>query len=271
MLNDSVTTILQDRLAPVMAFARISDPDPMKPKTSVVFPKVTVGTTAQTNPTDWEQTTATVDLTTVSMNEYSVSFGITNAELQAGSRIEWLTRIHAAVMANKILDVCMAPLTTANFGTALGPYAATSFGPADLQTIRAAAKNYLIKNLIMDGDYIARLIPYDLESLAFTNGGSRQGFDAIYECNRWSGAGTDVIGAVVDTQAILVVSGLPLMPPGAGTQFASISSEVAGETGIAIQTSSWFKPGTRIQYVAYDLILGAAANDTTAGEVITRS
>ena len=128
-----------------------------------------------------------------------------------------------------------------------------------------------MRNLVIDGAYWARLIPQSLEGLPLTQGGAYMGFDGAWYNNRWTGAGTNVVGFACSPEAMVIAAGLPLEPPGASSQFASIGSAAIPEINVQIQTSSWLKPGTRVQWQAYDLMLGVAACDTTALKLLTSS
>ncbi len=271
LLSQTVYTILQNRLAMLKAFFLDVQTDPVKPLATIQVPKVTVGSSAQTDPTDWESTTSTVSNTAITMHEYSVSFGVTNAELQSGARMEWLSRINAISMANKITDVVLAPITVANYGAATVTSAAAAFGVSDVQALWAAAKDFDIRNLALDGAYWARLIPVNTVSFPMNQGTAAYGFDGIWYHNRWSAAGTNVVGGVFSPQAVAVAAGLPLEPVGMGSQFNSLATVLMPDIGFSVQTASWFKPGTRIQYQAFDLMLGAAAADTTAAKLVVSS
>ena len=269
LLSDTVVTILQSRLAPIRALFTEVLTDPVKPLATIQVPKVTVAATAQTDPTDWESGDTTVTNTAITMHEYSVSFHVTSTELNSGTRMDWLTRINAAALANKIMDVILTPVTTANFGAAAVTSSAAAFGASDVATLWAALKDGTMRNLVIDGAYWARLIPQSLEGLPLTQGGSYMGFDGAWYNNRWTGAGTNVVGFACSPEAMVIASGLPLEPPGASSQFASIGSAAIPEINVQIQTSSWLKPGTRVQWQAYDLMLGVAACDTTALKILT--
>jgi len=183
--------------------------------------------------------------------------------------MDWLTRINAAALANKIIDVILTPVTTANFGAAAVTAAAAAFGASDVVTLWAALKDGTMRNLVIDGAYWARLIPQTLEGLPLTQGGPYMSFDGVWYNNRWSSAGTNVVGFACSPEAMVIATGLPLEPPGASSQFASIGSAAIPDINVQIQTSSWLKPGTRVQWQAYDLMLGVAACDTTALKLLT--
>lgn len=264
ILDDTVVTILQNKLAPLQALFTDVMADPQKPMAVIQVPKVTVGPTVQTDPTDWESGDSTVTNASVTLHEYSASFHITNAELQSGSRIDWLTRIAASNFANKLLDVFAAILTTSNFTNAVVTSSAGAFSVDDLKSLWASAKNFTMKNLVIDGGHFARLMPTSTQSLSVSDGAPGYWFDGIWYSNRWSAAGSDVVGFVASPEAALVTTALPIEPPGASSAFSSISSATVPGLGITVQTSSWVKPGTRVQWQAFDVLMGVGVCDATA-------
>lgn len=269
LLSDTVVTVLQNRLAPLQSLFIDIQTDPVKPKATIQVPSPETGATAQTNPTDWESGDTTVDNIAVTMAEYSVSWHVTNAELQSGTRMEWLAGINAVGFANKILDVVAANLTAANYTNDAVVSAAAAFGGSDMIKLWAAAKNFTLRNVVLDGAYYARLIPTSLEGIPVSNGGAGYGFDGIWYSNRWSAAGANVQGFVASPEAMIIAAGLPIEPPGMGYAFNSIGSAVVPMLNIPVQTSSWFKPGTRVQWQALDIMLGTAVGDPAALTLVT--
>ena len=94
------------------------------------------------------------------------------------------------------------------------------------------------------------------------------GFDGIWESNQWPAAVGNVRGFTCSPEALAVAFGLPLEPPGFGTAFSQVGSAVVPGLNIPIQTASWVKPGTRVQWNAFDVMGGVKEADTTALEVI---
>lgn len=266
MLSQTVITDLQARLAPLNALFTQVELQPIAPKSVIQVPNVTAGPTVQTNPTDWESGNATVAAVAVTPAEISASWHMTNAQLQAGNRIEWLSRISAAKFANAIMDVITTLLTTTAFSTNSGvTSAAASFGVSDLQTLWADAKNFTMRNLVVDGAYWARIMPATTQNFALSQGNPAYGFDGCWYHNDFASASNNITGFVASPEAIAVASGLPLEPPGVGQAFSQLGTVTIPELqGMSIQVASWFKPGTRVQWMAYDVIFGAAVGDETA-------
>lgn len=269
LLSETVITNLQNKLAPIQALFTEVGMDTFKPLATVVVPNVTAGPTVQTDPTDWESGNSTVGALSATMHEYSASFHCTNAELQSGNRIGTLAAIAAQKLADKILDVVATNITVANYGAAVLTSAAVSFSADDLRTIWAAAKDFNARNLVIDGGHWARLIPTSTEGFQLSQGAALYGFDGIWYSNRWSAAGANVIGFVASPEAMAIVMGLPLEPPGMGSAFSAVVTAVVPGVNVAVQSASWFKAGTRVQWSSLDVMLGTAVGDSSALKVIT--
>ncbi len=267
LLSNTVMTAMGSRLAIISALFTEILLDPVKPKTDIQVPMVSASTTMQTDPTDWESGDTTVDAVTVTMHEYSKSWHVTNAQLQSGTQIAWLVEQNALDFADGLSKIVTAIFTVANYGAALGPIADAAMGTSDLATFWAAAKNFTKRNLVLDGGHYARLIPNATTMLSLANGA--YGFDSVQYNNVWStSAVANLCGVVVSPEAAVVAAGLPLEPPGFGTAFSSVGTGTIPGLNLRVQTASWVKPGTRVQWNAYDLMLGVAKADGDAGKLI---
>ena len=264
MLASAWITIATNKLAPVSAFTTNFGVDPMKPLSVVQVRKMTVGATAQTNATNFESGDTTSVNIPVTVAQKTVSWHVTNAELQSGHQMVHAAEISANSMANAISDVYTAIMTAANYGTAITIGVAANFDAADLPPIYAAAKNFKAKNLLLDGGHLAYLLPTNRDEFAI---GERRayGFDLIVEQNRWTGAETNTQGFVCGPEAIAVASGLPVgLPTGEYLSAGSASST----QGLTLQTASWFNTAGRVFWMSYDIMIGAAAGDVTQAEVL---
>jgi ATP-dependent Clp endopeptidase proteolytic subunit ClpP len=269
MLASTVITTLGSKLAALSAlFVQVS-PDPLKPKAVIELPIVTDGATTQKNPTDWESGDSVIDNVSVTVDEYGHSFHLTNAQLQSGTQVAWLVRKNAIKFADYLMGVILTPVTTANFGDAVLVAAPAAFGPSDLPAVRAAGKNFTMKNLVLDGDYFSRVIPVTRDMLDVSDGGGQFGFDSIQENNYWPAAVGNVRGFVASPESMAIVLGLPIEPPGFGTAFNSVDVATIPGLNVSVQTASWVKPGTRVQWQAFDVMAGVSKADTTALKLIT--
>ncbi len=268
LLSSQSYTVLQNKLAALQAIFMQVEIDHMKPKAKVEVPKTTAGPTAQTNPTDWESGNATVTNTEITTAEIAASCQLSSADLQNGSRMEWLTYITAVNFSNAVIDALMVPITVANYGAAVQTVAAAAFTPSDLIPVLAAAKDFSSKRLVLDGAYTARLTPTSTLGLNWASGNGGYGFEKILEHNRWSAADANVIGFANDPLGLVGAWGLPINPPGSNSAFNSIDSSTIPGINLPVQVATWVKPGTRVLWMAYDAIVGFAAGDANGVKLI---
>jgi hypothetical protein len=178
-----------------------------------------------------------------------------------------LAEINANAFANVISDRWTTLVKAANYGTALPVGAASTWSAPGtvLPPIYAAAKNYSVKNLIVDGSHLAYLLPTDKFKFKLGEAGAF-GFDLIAEQNRWTSADTNTVGFICEPDAIAVASGLPVdMPAG---EFLNLNAITVAGVEITAQSAAWYSRATRTHWASFDIMFGAAANDTTAAEVL---
>jgi hypothetical protein len=274
-LMDGSVTDLQNRWAMLRAFSLDTRPDGYKPLAPGVLKHVTAGSAAQTNPTTYESGNSTVAPVTVTPAEHSVSYQISNIDLNSGVRMQDLVTINTANFANVVIEAATAPITAANFTGTATVSSAAAFSFSDLASLQALLKKSPIKNLIIDGAYIARIAntPGFFQT-AGTVGGSPQawrafGWDGIYQNTDWTGAGTNMQGFACNPQAIGGIIGLPLLPaliPG-----NILSSTVMTVEGLDVQVlaEAWFNPATRTSWNSLRVMDGWAKVDATAGFILT--
>ena len=274
-LIDGSVTDLQNVWAMLAAFSLDTRPDGYKPLAPGILKHVTVGSTAQTDPTSYESGNSTVAPVTVTPHEHSVSFQISNTDLNSGVRMADLVRINTANFANVVIEAAVTPITAANYTGAVTVSAASAFSFSDLATLQALLKKSPIKNLVIDGAYIARIsnTPAFFQT-AGTVGGSPTawrafGWNLIAQNTDWTTAGANVQGFACNPQALGGIIGLPLLPaviPG-----NILSSNVATVDGLDIQVlqEAWFNPATRTSWNSLRVMDGWAKVDATAGFLLT--
>jgi ATP-dependent Clp endopeptidase proteolytic subunit ClpP len=268
-LVDALIVNLQHRLAPLKAFTREFSPDPIKPKTTVQVPNATAAGTTQSNATSFEDTTnfvVTLDPISVTMAQYTAGGHLTTDQMQKGFRIAQMTEIKLREFANKIVTVATTPCTVANFTTGspgiIASYAGFSF--TDMNKGYGLLKKAGIKNAILDGEYIANLLPtYQLGWNPITDA-TKFGWDGIYLNTDWDGAGANVRGFLCHPQAVVVVAGTPLELP-ATTSIVQVTQVRIPDLEMTVLNYLWFNPSTRTTWFTYDVVMGASAGDTTAG------
>ena len=275
------TTKLSPKFAAIKAFSRDVSTDPYKPLATGVMKFTSTlqdGSTAQTNPTDWENTNSTVDAVSISVNRYSNGGSITAADLNNGIRMEDITQGVLMGLGSKVMQAVLAPVTTANFTAAplvagLDPNA---FGFSETRQLYAKLKYANTRNLILDTEYTAGLLN---QPTFFQKANEQQngpghwtnvfGWDNVFENTEWSGAGANIHGLACDPQAIGVIAGLPMIDgariPGG---ILSTSSGVIAGADLPILVKLWFSTRYETYWFSFDTMLGAAKLDATAGVVI---
>lgn len=270
-LADAVITVAANRLALVSAFSRNVGLDNLRPRATVQVKKFTTGTAAQTNPSSWETNNdSTLAATSVTVNQISKNFTVTQQELNQGFALADLAAGSADLFAYGISDVLTALMVSGNYGAATAIGTAANFDTSDLPAILALAKNYRSKNLILDGGHLARL-QFSAASNTFPDGryealnNGRFGFDVIAENNRWTSAETNAVGFVCGPDAIAIAAGLPVgMIPGEFIEQRTVTTN----NGLSCLLSVWYSRASRSHMASYDIMFGAAAADTTQAEVL---
>lgn len=274
-LMDGSVTDLQNVWAMLKAFSMDFSTDPYKPLATGVLKHVTAGASTQTDATNFESGNSTVAPVSVTMHQYSQSFQVSNSDLNSGLRMADLVKINTANFANKIIEVATVPITVALFTATPLVSAAAAFGFSDLATLQGQLKKSPIKNLILDGNYIARIAntPGFFQQAGVVGGNTGAwkafGWDTIAQNTDWTGAGANMVGFACNPQAIAGITGLPLVPPSIpGGIYASSTATIPGLEA-SILVSTWFNPATRTMWSGLDIMAGFKEVDTTAGICIT--
>lgn len=272
---------LQNRFAAANLFTRDNSQDPFKPL-AVGIQKfnttATDGSQVETNLTDWEAAggDSTIAPITITPAQYTSRGHLNNSELNSGFRIADIIEKKLIDLAAKVTQVLMAPITVANFVTN-GPVtsAPAAFGLSDLANLQGILKKTLQKNLILDGEYIARIAntPGFFQptgnGVNDPKGYTKFGWDNIALNTDWTGAGANMRGFGCGQDAIGIISGLPLTPPeGIPGNIVQQGVAMLPDVGIGIQTNVWFSPRYRTFWFSFDIILGATLVDESQGVLI---
>jgi hypothetical protein len=267
VLRDMAITVLQSRLAPLNVFTQDFSADSIAPRKTVQVPIATAGSTTQTNATNFESGDSTLDNVAVAVNQYSNSFTLTNDEINQGFRIQNIAKINLHKLANKIIDVAMTPVTTANFGAAVVDVdTAALVTSAELKTLWGALKDGDVRNLVVDGSIYANFLPSNLEAFNLASNGRNTGiygFDFFGYNNRWDGAGATIKGFACSPQAIAVASGVPQNTPASSDMIAQ-ENVLIPDLGLTVQMNMWVSRSSRALWASYDVMFGAAKGDGSA-------
>jgi len=278
-LTEGAITTLQNRWAPLLAFTRDFSVDPFKPLAVGEVKHVTAGptvlATAPSTPiANFESGDATVAAVTITPQHYSAPIHVSSYELNSGLRMENMMTIAVAKLADAIIEAAMAPITLANFATSWGSgnvITAADFGFSTMATLWGKLKKSPIKNALLDGEYLAKLLNQPTYFQAVSDGAQAYrafGWDLIALNTDWTGASNNAVGFVCNPQAILCIAGMPVTP--AAPNLTQGSFTVPG-INIGVQTNQWFSLATRTAWYSFDLVFGAAKADTSAGILICSS
>ena len=270
-LADAVITIAANKLAMLDGFSRNVGLDNLRPRATVRVKRFTTGSVAQTNTSNFETNDdSTLAATTVSVNQITKSFSLTQQELNQGFQLADLAQGSADLFANGISDVVTALMIAGNYDSPVTIGTAANFDTSDLPAILALAKNYRSKSLILDGGHLARL-QFSAAANTFPDGrfaalaNGKFGFDLIAENNRWTSAVANTVGFVCGPDAIAIASGLPVgMIAGEFIEQRVVTTA----NGLSALLSVWYSRSTRSHYASYDIMFGAGVGDATQAEVL---
>jgi ATP-dependent Clp endopeptidase proteolytic subunit ClpP len=278
-LADAVITVATAKLAMIAGFTRNVGLDNLRPRATVQVKKFTTGDATVDNATNFEDGAAnqsTLAATSVTVNQITKTFTVTQQELNQGFAISDLAQGSAEIFALGISKKITAQMTAALFGAGTVIGTAANFDSSDIPAILALAKNYRQKLLLLDGGHMARLMfAGTLTAAAGTNPfpDSRYGplnngffgFNNILEQNDWTSAIANTAGFVCGQDAIAVASGLPVgMIAGEFVEQRTVELS----NGLSVLLSVWYSRSTRAHMASYDIMFGAAAADTTQAEVL---
>jgi hypothetical protein len=260
-------------------FTRNVGLDNLRPRATVQVKKFTGGDDAQDNLTDFENNSnneSTLAATSVTVNQITKTFTVTQQELNQGFQLADLAQGSAEIFALAISKKVTAQMTAALFGAGTVIGTAANFDTSDLPAILALAKNYRQKLLLLDGSHMARLMfsgqftaaagtnPFPDSRYGPLNNGYF-GFANILEQNDWTGAIANTAGFVCGQDAIAVASGLPVgMIAGEFVEQRTVELS----NGLSVLLSVWYSRASRAHMASYDIMFGAAAADTTQAEVL---
>ena len=267
LAEESITT-----LGPVLSvldnFSLDVAVNPVAPGSRIQVEVVSGGATAQTNPSSYTSSSDSTKIArAVTVNQHSISFKVTQAELNNGHRLRSLLRKNLQVIGTACRDAVFAPITAANYGAAVLDSTAANFDSSDLQTVWAGTKDFPTRHLILDGAYYSKLLPTNSDSFLPGQAGA-YGFDSIGVNNRWDGAEDDTIGFVGSADALAIASGEPIMDDEI-QDLLSFYEAVELPGGLTAYLSSFTDLGTRTRYMNISVMLGAAVGDATSGALIT--
>jgi hypothetical protein len=179
---------------------------------------------------------------------------VENAAYQSGDRIAYAARFAMNQLCNAIVDYVKVNVTTANFGAAVVTKAAATWTQADFSTL-AATLDTPQRAIVFDRAYAMRTPTTWLPA---------SGNCAVYECNRWSTAGTNITGFCATPQAFVFRHALPDSTASQRKVVLTSSFELPQLGGLEVEVSTWFALNPRTLCAAYSLYFSATPADTAA-------
>lgn len=279
-----VVTKLSGKFAAANLFTKDAEQDPFKPLAAGIrkFNTTTTdGSKVAVNPTNWATLAggtngnpdSVVDAVTITPDYYASGGHLTFTQLNSGFRVADVFEAKLRDLASKMAQVLTAPIITANFTTNAAVISApAAFGFSDLADLQGKLKKSNVKNLILDGEYIARIANTPgFFQMAGTVGGPQGawkafGWDNVALHTDWSGAGANVRGFGCGDQAIGIIAGIPVdFPEGIpGNTLQRINVKIP-DVDLVISNFVWFDLNERVYRFTNDLILGATLLDETDG------
>jgi hypothetical protein len=263
-ISEQVQTVLANRLAPLRIMSTDFSNEVRKPKDTVQVPLVTDTSATSTNPTDFTPASSvTVGKATVTLDHYAQFFGITQAELANGHRLENLVRINLNALADKIFSVAITPITTVNFGAATVTTTTITPGSGHLATLWSAISKADRKGLVVTPEIYSKLIPTNADFLPLQNGA--YGFDqGIYYANSFSGAvaGLDGFADSAPKRWRWPRPCLPIDPAVANLLYVS-DSVTLDQLGMTIMYNITASQSTRTVTASCEVMFGSAAGLTS--------
>ena len=262
-ISEQVQTVLANRLSPLRIFSTDFSNEVRKPKDTIQVPLVTDTSATSTNPTDFTPASnVTVGKATVTLDHYAQFFGITQAELANGHRLENLVRINLNALADKIFSVAITPITTVNFGAATVTTTNITPGSGHLATLWSAISKADRKGLVVTPEIYSKLIPTNADFLPLQNGA--YGFDqGIYYANSFSGAVAGLDGFAVSPEAVAVASAMPPIDPAVANLLYVSDSVTLDQLGMTIMYNITASQSTRTVTASCEVMFGSAAGLTS--------
>jgi hypothetical protein len=262
-ISEQVQTVLANRLAPLRIFSTDFSNEVRKPKDTIQVPLVTATSATATNPTDFTPASdVTVGKATVTLDHYSQFFGITQADLALGHRLENLVRINLNALADKLFSVAITPITTTNFGAAVVTTTTITPGSGHLATLWSSISKSDRKGLVVTPEIYSRLIPTNADFLPLQNGA--YGFDqGIYYANSFSGAVAGLDGFAVSPEAIAVASAMPAIDPAVANLLYVSDSVTIEQLGMTVMYNITASQATRNVTASIEVMMGSSAGLTS--------
>lgn len=262
-ISQQAQTVLANRLAPLRVFTTDFSSDVKKPADTIQVPIVSATSATSVNPTNFEPGSAvTVGKTTVTLDHVVQFFGIDQADLAQGHRLERLVQINLQALADKLWSIAITPITTVNFGAATVTTTTITPGSGHLAKLWAAVSKASTKSLVVNPTIYSNLIPVNADYLPLANGA--YGFEGgVYYASNFTGAVSGLDGFACSREAVVVASAAPAIDASVAQQFAVSESVTLEQLGMTVGYNIWGSTANRQVNASIEVMFGSAAGLTS--------
>jgi hypothetical protein len=262
-ISQQVQTVLANRLAPLRLFTTDFSNEVRKPKDTIQVPIVSATAATAVNPTNFEPgSSVTVGKATVTLDHVAQFFGIDQADLAQGHRLENLVRINLDAMADKLWSLAITPITTVNFGNAVVTTTTITPGSGHLGTLWSNVAKSMRKGLVVTPTIYAQLIPQN--TLGLPLGAGAYGFEnGVFYASSFSGAVSGLDGFACSPEAVCVASAAPAIDPAVSSQFQISDTVTLEALGLTVAYNVWGSTSNRQVNASVEVMFGANAGLTS--------
>lgn len=265
-ISQNAQTVLANRLAPLRLFSSDFSQDVKKPKETIRVPLVTATQATSVNPTNFEPGSATtVGKAEVVLDHVVQFFGIDQADLALGHRLETLIQINFQALADKLWSIAVTPVTT-SFGAAVITTQNITPGSGDLAKLWAKVHKSDRKGLVVNPTIYSQLIPTNRDFLPLSEGA--YGFEnGVYHASNFTGAVANLRGFACSREALAVASAAPAIDPAVSSQFQISDSVTIDSLGMTVYYNVWGSTANRFVNASMEVMFGASrglTDDTMA-------
>jgi hypothetical protein len=233
--------VAQSKLAPLTAYGTLLPiiGEPFRAGLDSVVPLVTAAPATQilgrTDAAIFQADGTVTNPVSCAHKLFLQTINVENAAYQSGNRIAYAASFAMNQLCNAIVDYVKANVTSATFGAAVVTKAAASWGQGDFSAL-AASLDAPQRAIVFDKAYAMRTPTTWLPA---------SGNCAVYECNRWSTAGTNITGFCCTPQAFVFRHATPDSTASQRKVVYATSLQLPQLGGIEIEVSTWFALDTR--------------------------
>jgi hypothetical protein len=226
------------------------------------------------NATNFNQTFTTMAAKTVTPNQLTMPWNLTNRNVQDGLDMMAAAEANAQALAEAVWIDAIATIDATNFPGTTVIDKVSEWDTKGVKNAFSVIANGRVRNMVVAPEIFAEIMHVDSKSFVLTpaqQGAGAYGFNGIWFANVWARTTSPVAGLkgfVCDPQAIAAVIAPPLLAPGAAAAGLTSTNITAPGIGITVQFNTWFSTDSRTPQMSYDIIFGTTVADGTAGHLV---